>query len=187
MLGEKMNKGKKIVLLTASTCIAVLSAIYLANYIMLQQPFSDVIKSDPRNEGINFSVHYAYYVYPSELVIDVKDVKGDKSTMDVFRVLLQYAEKLETTTFDLVKLASKGKTKFILEGKYFKTLGEEYGTQNPVYTMRTYPDNLHRPDGTQAFGTWTGGIIGVFGEQMNDFNEFHQEWYIKDMALAATK
>jgi hypothetical protein len=175
-----MNK-KKIILLSVSTCIAILLTICLANYITLQKPFSDVIKSDPRNEGINFSSHYTYYIYPSELVIDVKVVARDKSPADVFRVLLQYAEKLETTTFNRVKLASKGKTKFLLEGKYFKTLGEEYGTQNPVYTMRNFPENLQKSDGQRAFASWTGGLLGVVGKQMDDFTEFHKQWYIEDM------
>lgn len=176
-----MKRIKALILFSASTCIAVIIAIFSVNYIMLQKPLSDVIKSDSRNEGINLSTHYAYYLYPSELVIDVKDVESDKSAADVFRVLLQYAEKLEKTTFSRVILASKGKEKFVLEGNYFKTLGKEYRTQNPVYTMRTFAENTYKPDGQRAFNNWTGGMLGVIGKQMEDFTEFHQKWYIEDM------
>jgi len=177
----KMKKSKKTILILATTCVAVFVAIYLVNYITLQKPLSDVINSDPRNEGITLSSHYSYYVYPSELVLDIKDVAGDKSAADVFRVLLQYAEKLEKISFNRVILASKGNTKFLLEGGYFKKLGEEYGTQNPVFTMRTFPENIYKPDGQRAFGSWTGGMLGVLEKQMEDFAEFHKQWYIEDI------
>lgn len=52
------------------------------------------------------------------------------SRADVFRVLLQYAQRIQSKRFDTVQLAYKGKTKFLLDGDYF---------QNPVYTMRTFP------------------------------------------------
>ncbi|MFC1601437.1 hypothetical protein ACFL34_03725 [Candidatus Sumerlaeota bacterium] len=172
-----MGKGKKTILIS----VAVFLAIYLANYVTLQRPLSNVINSDPRNEGIILSAHYGYYVYPSELVIDVKDVRADRSASDMFRVLVQYAKELETRSFEWVKLASKGKTKFLLKGRYFNILGEEYGTQNPVYTIRTFPENVYSPDGLRAFDSWTGGVIGVMGKQMEDFIEFHKQWYIEDM------
>jgi len=40
--------------------------------------------------------------------------------------------------------------KFVLEGDYFQTLGKEYGTQNPVYTMRTFPEKLNSPEPSVA-------------------------------------
>ena len=58
----------------------------------------------------------------------------------------------------------------------------EYGIQNPVYTLRSLPQNVYNLDGTQAFSTWTGGLIGVVGKQMEDLSEFHKQWYINDLA-----
>lgn len=176
-----MNKMKKALLVFLSVGIALILTVFLVNYISLQKPLSDVIDSDPRNEGIKFSVHYAYYLAPSTLVIDVKSIPGEKSAADVFRVLLQYAEKLSAREFDRIELSSRGKTKFLLDGDYFQVLGEEYETQNPVYTMRTFPENLYSPNGQKAFGEWTGGLLGVVGKQMEDFTEFHKKWYIEDI------
>jgi hypothetical protein len=176
-----MNKLKKTLFVSLSVCILLILTIFLTNYISLQKPLSDVIDSDHRNEGIDFSVHYAYYVSQSTLVIDVKSISGNKSAAEVFRVLLQYAEKLSAKEFDRIELSSKGKTKFVLEGDYFRTLGKEYGRQNPVYTMRTFPENLYGPNGQKAFGSWTGGLLGVVGKQMEDFMEFHKQWYLEDM------
>ena len=76
----------------------------------------------------------------------------------------------------------RDRTKFLLDGESFRVLGAEYDTQNPVYTMRTFPSKLNRADGAKAFSTWTGGMIGVLGKQMDDFNAFHKEWYLADLA-----
>ena len=51
--------------------------------------------------------------------------------------------------------------------------------------MRTLPENVFKMDGTAAFGTWTGGWLGVVGKQMEDFSEFHKQWYISDLAKAS--
>lgn len=167
--------------------VVIAGSILGTNYFSVGSALSDAIKSDSRNSGIEASAHYENYISPSALVFDLKRVSETNSPTDVFRVFLQFSSRMKNKTFERVMLAYQGKVKFQIKGKYFKTLGEEFGDQNPVYTIRTFPENLYRPDGTPAFGTWTGGIIGVLGQQMDDFNKFHQEWYIKDMALAATK
>ena len=87
---------------------------------------------------------------------------------------------MKTSEFSTIELEHKGNLKFIIEGSYFKQLGNEYEFQNPVYTMRTFPSNLKNPDGTQAYGEWTGGLFGVLNEQLEDFNDFHKRWYIDD-------
>ncbi|MBU0899170.1 MAG: hypothetical protein KKB03_04225 [Nanoarchaeota archaeon] len=70
---------------------------------------------------------------------------------------------------------------FKITGDYFCTLGKEYSWQNPVYTMRTFPENLMNPDGSRAYPEWTGGFIGVMGKQVEDFNDFHKKWWLDDM------
>ena len=47
--------------------------------------------------------------------------------------------------------------------------------------MRTFPENVYALDGAKAFPSWTGGLIGVTGKQMEDFAEFHKQWYIYDL------
>lgn len=119
---------------------------------------------------------------PSSLIYDLRGLSPESSSADVTRVLLQYARVLKDRQFDEVILAYRGTPKFLLKGEYFSSLGREYGVQNPVYTARTFPENVYELDGTPAFGGWTGGLIGVVARQMEDFNQFHKEWYIEDMA-----
>lgn len=161
--------------------VAIVGVIALVNYAFLQRHLAAVLDADPRNSGIEASAHYQFYVVPSVLVFDLRSVSGTNSQMDVSRVLIQFAESQKDKTFETVKLAYRGNAKFLLKGDYFRTIGREYGVQNPVYTLRTFPENVYRLDGSPAFGTWTGGWLGVLSKQMDDLNEFHQQWYIRDM------
>lgn len=163
-------------LVVAVVCLS--SSVGGLNYWFAQRPLSGVVNGDSRNKGLEMRAHWGNYVSPATLVIDMRNVSGENSPADVFRVLLHYAEAMKERDYESVELAFRGSTKFILKGSYFKTLGAELGRQNPMYTLRTFPENLFRANGQQAFGTWTGGLLGVLGKQIEDFNAFHKEWYI---------
>jgi len=160
----------------------LLASVAAFNYIGVQRPLSEVLKADERNKGIDARAHYQYYVVPSKLVFDLRDISETNSAADVTRALLQFAATQKEKSYAEVALAYRGTPKFKLQGTYFHTLGAEYGTQNPVYTMRTFAENVYQLDGTAAFGTWTGGILGVMSKQMEDFNDFHKQWYITDLS-----
>ena len=81
----------------------------------------------------------------------------------------------------MVILAYKGKSKFSLDGAYFKKLGKEYEFQNPVYTTRTFPEHVMDINGNPIYDQWTGGILGVLNKQMEDFNDFCEKWYIDEV------
>jgi hypothetical protein len=115
-----------------------------------------------------------------DIVFDVKSVEGQMSMVDMTRRLLKTAEALKDDDFSRVFLAYQGAEKFYLDGTYFKSIGEEREWQNPVYTIRTMPSNVHKLNGSPAFGSWSGGLIGVIGEEMNDNAEFHKEWWVND-------
>lgn len=162
--------------------LLAIAVVAVANYTFLQRHVTAVLDSDPRNNGIEVVAHYELYILPSVLVFDLRVVSPTNSPADVFRILLQFAQAQKERSFSLVKLAHRGTEKFYLKGDYFQRLGQEYGEQNPVYTMRTFPENVYRTDGTPAFGTWTGGLLGVLTKQMGDFGDFHKQWYIADLA-----
>lgn len=162
--------------------IAIIAGgIYSFNFLTVMQPTKSTINADIRNDGISIDAHYKYFVLINTLVFDLKNVAADKAAADVFRVFLQTASALKNKNFERVELAYKGTPKFILTGEYFKTLGSEFGEQNPIYTMRTFPENLYNISGEAAFSKWSGGVLGVLGEQMNDFNAFNKQWYLDEM------
>ena len=179
--GDKIKK-KKIAIIVGILILASVVGIYCFNQFQLQSPMNDVLEMDYRNNEIEVSVHFGNYVNPSILVFDLKSVSTQKSMADVFRVFLQFAEAMKERKFDTIELSYRGKTKFKIDGNYFQTLGEEYSWQNPVYTMRTFSENLKNPDGTRAYPEWTGGLLGVTKEQMEYFNDFHMKWYLEDLS-----
>jgi hypothetical protein len=179
--GAPPKKRIKWLLVTPLALIVILGAIYSFNYIGLQTSMNEVLKDDPRNRGIDVNAHYQNYVNMSVLVYDLRALSDTNSKADVFRAFLQFASKMKERKFEKVELAFRGQTKFILSGDYFQELGLEYGYQNPIWTINHFPENLRLRDGTRAYGTWTGGWLGVAGKQMEDFNDFQDEWYMHDL------
>jgi hypothetical protein len=179
-----MAKRTVYTLITAALAVPLLVAG--VNYVNLQGSMSQVLGDDERIKDISVSAHYQYYLNPDVLVYDLRSVPGTSSPMDITRVMLQFAEKIKDRSFKTVELDHRGNQKFILKGEFFQKLGEDYKTQNPAYTIRTLPENLYKPDGTAAYGTWTGGLLGVLGHQMEDFTSFHRTWYIDDL-ISETK
>ncbi len=163
---------------------AVLLLIAGVNYFTLQRPMAQVGDQDSRNKGIYVFAHYQYFVNPNVLVYDLRSVGDTSSPIDVTRVLLQYAERQKDKQFANVELKFKGEHKFVVEGDYFRKLGQEYSVQNAAYTLRSLPQNLFKPDGSRAFGEWTGGLLGVLTRQLEDFGSWHRAWYIDDLAAA---
>lgn len=174
---------KKGILILIAIVAFLIIGIYLINYNSLQSKMNDILMADSRNHGIDVTVHYENYVLPSVLIYDLKTVGSDNSRADVFRVLLQFAEKIKSSDFKTVKLLFKRREKFLIDGDYFHQLGEEYQVQNPIYTMRTFSENLRTPEGAVAYPGWTGGLLGVLAKQMDDFNDFHEQWYGAELSF----
>lgn len=170
-----MNKNRFIILISA-----IVLTIYAVNYLTLNTYLQSILKDDSRNKTLAISTSYQYYINPKTIVLDVKSVDDDNSLSDILRSLFQLAEKLKERDFDKVILASSGKQKFYIDGEHFKKIGQEHEYQNPVYTLRTLPENIYMLNGEKAYPTWTGGVLGVAGKQMEDLNEFGKKWVLED-------
>lgn len=166
---------------TIGTFVIIAIGIYIFNFATIIQPTMNKINEDNRNDGISLDVHYKFYVIPNTLEFNLKNVPSDKAAADIFRVFLQTSSTLKDKNFDKVELKYKGTLKFILNGDYYKQLGSEFEEQNPIYTMRTLPENLYNPNGEPSYSKWEGGMFGVLGKQMEDFNDFNRKWYMDEM------
>ncbi|MBN6078055.1 hypothetical protein HYE59_11125 [Aggregatibacter actinomycetemcomitans] len=173
-----MNKKAIIIILIL---FSIVGGIFGFNYFSLTKPLDNVLESDYRNKGVEISVHYENYVNPNVLVFDIRKIQLTNSVADVFRVFWQYTNELRTKSFDKIILSSKGQPKFYILGSHFNQLGKEYGIQNPVYIVRTFPEKVYNMNGTKAFNSWTGGMLGVTARQMDDFNDFARKWFIDDV------
>jgi hypothetical protein len=157
--------------------VAVVGGIWAWNYQMLQTPMNAVLASDPRSSGIQVQVHFGNYVNPSLIVYNMVGVSGETSDVDVFRTFLQFAEKLKTYNAQDIELQWKGQSRFRIKGDYFKQLGTEYGTQNPVYTTETFAQHVLDANGKPAYSAWEGGFLGVATHELQDFDDFHTKWW----------
>ena len=145
-------------------------------YVTLKAPLARALRSDSRNLGIEATTYYRYNLPGGSIVLNIDDVGSDTKNADIMRVLLQFAKTQQDTEHDWVILSCRGAERFKVKGSHFRTMGIEYGSQNPMYTMRTLPENIYRLNGTRAYPVWEGGALGVMAEQMKNFSEFTTEW-----------
>ncbi|MCW2243170.1 hypothetical protein [Azospirillum canadense] len=156
-------------------------AIFGYNALTLNAPVQSRLAGDARNRGVEVWTYHRYGLVPSQIVFDLRNVSDNNSPLDVTRTLLQAASALKDRSYDTVYLAWRGQARYVLDGGYFRTLGREFGDQNPIYTLRTLPENVRHLNGSQAFGTWTGGWLGVTNAQMSDLQRFHEGWFLRDL------
>jgi hypothetical protein len=177
----------KKIILTLGLILIIGITIYAFNFLTLTQPTMSKINEDKRNDGITIDLHYKFYVIPNTLVFNLKEAPSDKAVADIFRVFLQTSSVLKDKKFNKIELKYKGTLKFILNGDYYAKIGSEFEEQNPVYTIRTFPENLYNPDGEASYSKWEGGMLRVFNKQMEDFNDFNKKWYLDEITSELQK
>lgn len=177
----------KLALRLVAGISALVVAVVVWNYSSVGYPVASRLSEDPRNAKVSLWTYHQYGLVPSVLVVDLRRVDDQAAAMDVLRALFHSAESLKDVKFERVVLAYKGSAKLMMDGAYFRKVGQDFESQNPIYTMRTLPENIHRLDGSAAYGTWTGGLLGVWGKQMEDLGKFSEDWYLRDLSKDALR
>lgn len=162
--------------------ISAVACIWMYNEMALQRPLQRVLSSDPRNHVVKVKAHFDGWVDMHSVVFDLTDIADDSRQVDIFRVLLQYAEEQKAQQYGQVILAAYGRKKFVIPGDYFQQLGREFDGQNPVYTMRTFPHHLSAMDGANSFPEPDGGMLWILNKELEQFNDFNKLWYLDDFA-----
>jgi hypothetical protein len=160
--------------------LSAVGGVWLYNETVLEKPLQHVLLNDPRNHVVQVSARFDGWVDTHTLVFDLTSISGNASTVDIFRVLLQYAQAQKDHSFTKVILAAYGRKKFVLPGAYFQQLGADYSTENPVYTMRTFAHHVLAMDGSRPFPEVEGGILYVLPMEMEQFTAFNRRWYLND-------
>lgn len=161
---------------SAAGIAVILAAVIGINQLRVNTHAAEAM----RYRDVSALAYYRYGVSPSSIVLDLRNVGPESSAARTIGGLVDFAENLSDREFDEVVLAWRGEARFILGGDDFREIGRTASYQNPVYTIRTLPEKLRRPDGSRAFSVWTGGMIGVLGAQMDDVNDFAGQWYLDD-------
>jgi hypothetical protein len=177
-------KRSKAIIIVPAIVVAVIGAailaVWLYNQSMLQGPLSKVLDSDSRDKNVIARAHFDHWVDTGTVIFDLSDVSGESSSGDIFRVFLQFAQSQKDHTYKQVILAAYGEKKFVVPGDYFHELGIEYGSQNPMYTIRTFPHHVTDMNGSHPFPEYTGGLLGVLNKEMEEFNDMNRQWYQDD-------
>ena len=175
VISQSFSKNKKkiaIGLLMFFVVLAMLFWIELAPNRDLQS-----VIGRPGNDIVEAKSHYEGWLNPSVLIYDLRDVSGNATRLDVFRVFLQFAEIQKSKKYERVVLCRNGEPRFIIDGAYFQEIGQEYEMQNPMYTIRTFPTHLLTVDGRHPYSEYEGGILGVLSKEMEQFSDFCDEWF----------
>lgn len=155
--------------------LALFSTLVLAK--SLDADREQIHSSDPRNASVSFTLNGQ----GKSLGFCVQNLNDQAQPMDVFRIFLQTAEHFKDRDFEKVSLCFRKENRFVLDGRDFKVIGQEFGVQNPAYTIRTFPEKLSTAKGEAAFETHQGGLLYLMRVQMADFNEMHSQWYLSDL------
>jgi hypothetical protein len=156
----------------------IVGALWLREYLAVGRPVAQAIEADSRNSGIELIAHFKYRVVASILVMDLRGVVT-ASPADLFRTLFQAADALHARqrAFDKVEIARNGHAVFVINDSEFDEIGGSFGAgENPLYLLRTFPQKLRRPDGSQPFSEWEGGILGVAMRQLEDVTKAASAW-----------
>lgn len=157
--------------------VAVVAAVAATNFFRVN---SQVRAAVAGRDFMSAAGYYRYGVDPNNIVFDLRDLTAGASGAGVLGGFFQFAEEMQDRDFDYVYLAYHGHQRFRLAGDDFKEIGESFSYQNPVYLVRTLPEKLETPDGRRAFSSWSGGLLGVLGAQMDDVNALTRKWWLED-------
>lgn len=155
----------------------LLAAMLLLFNLSVAAPVGLALHKDPRNAGVVMMAYRSFGLHPAEITLDLWSIADDKAPLDLLRSLFQASQALQGRRFSRVVLARSGHAVFVISGEDFASLGGAYSDdENPIYLVRTLPEKLRRPDGTPAFGAWSGGWLGVVTRQLQDVTAFAASW-----------
>lgn len=157
--------------------IAAVFGLLLAFNLTVWAPVASTLGKDDRNgQAMSMHVYRAWLLHPTDITVDLVRLK-EAAPIDIMRGLFQASAALKDRKFSTVILARAGKPVFKMSGADFQELGRSYAAgENPIYLIRTLPESILLMDGSLAFGTWTGGWLGVLGKQMEDVTDFGEGW-----------
>jgi hypothetical protein len=162
----------------------VLLAVLLLLCVYNAFVFVPVAKARSGESGVTLVAYRQWGVNPNVVVLDVWKVSGTSSMADVDRNTFKAAEALKGRRFEKIELAYRGRGRLLIDGAAFQRLGEDWQSRSLSDLIGTLPQNASKMDGSPAFGTWTGGWLGVLLNQMKDHNRLHWAWYLAEVSGA---
>jgi hypothetical protein len=133
------------------------------------------LASCPSREGVGGDVRVGH-TFGGNIVFDVRSCKGDSRLIDPLHLLMQFGHKIRDEGFTHLSIASAGEEVYRLEKSDLNELAHQYELGARIWAFNQWPERLRKPTGGRAFGSWTGGSIGVAMRQMEDLNDALKAW-----------
>lgn len=126
---------------------------------------------------VNVTPSYAGIVGTDTVVFDLRD-GGEVGArrVDAAHLLMQFASRLDLYSIRRVVLARNGEERFYVDSADLRPLADSYSASGRGWALFNLPSCVRNTNGTDAFGKWTGGAIGVLKEQAEDLNDFLAAW-----------
>jgi hypothetical protein len=116
------------------------------------------------------------YTLGGNIVFDVRSCKGDCRLIDPLHLLMQFGFKIKDEGFSHLLLASAGEEVYRLEKSDLDELARQYDLGARIWAFDHWSERLRKPTGERAFGSWSGGVLGVTLGQTKDLSEALKAW-----------
>jgi hypothetical protein len=148
---ERAKQRRRSRLRTLITLALIAFMVWGANVTLVGNPVRASLAGDAHAAGIGLVGHLGWYVDPTTIVLDLRQLAG-ADTMELFPAALAAGGQLFAP--DLVRrvvFARSGEPVYELSGADFRRLGAQLAARrNPVLVLRDLPALLRQPDGTTA-------------------------------------
>jgi hypothetical protein len=121
------------------------------------------------------------YTLDGNIVFDVRSCKGNCRLIDPLHLLLQFGYKVRDDRFGHLAISAGGQEVYRLAKSDVDELAREYELGGRIWAFNQWPERLRKPTGERAFGTWSGGLLGVIKGQIEDMTEAIKTWLSKVM------
>jgi DNA-directed RNA polymerase subunit RPC12/RpoP len=125
---------------------------------------------------VDVSVYYRGYLSTRDIVFDFQTGAAKGRRIDPVHLLMQFASRLNLAGTDNVYLARDGDERFRVASRSLDPLASSYENGGRIWAFNNLPAAVRRIDGSQAYGEWTGGWLGVMKGQVEDLGSFLEQW-----------
>lgn len=125
---------------------------------------------------VNVSVYYRGYLSTRDVVFDFQAREAKGRRIDPVHLLMQFASRIHLSGLGNVYLARDGVEHFRIYPSALDELASSYENGGRIWAFNNLPAAVRRIDGSQAFGEWTGGWLGVVKGQVEDLDSFLEQW-----------
>ena len=173
------KKTPAILILTA-ILFAILAGILSFEFLFtdLTGDLREYLKNNPGRGNVSFNLK-SPALFRSNMVLDIESIDSNDSMADVFHNFLRACKFIKDKKFERLYLAYKGENKFYLEGNFARNLGKQYGDENTVWLLRTFPENVYTLNNEKRFSFSAIGAGVLSRQEYENFSVFSKEWYLE--------